>query len=98
MFQIHILKDSGELKSVTLGDVVRNEDCVAQVVVPHDTWYSAELVQDAPYSLYSAVVIPGKYNNTGLFRDLLVGMTSVQTLLLLLYCICIHALNINHVW
>lgn len=54
-----MLKDSGELTSVTLGDVVSNKDCVGQVVVPHDTWYSAELVQDAEYSLYSAVVMPG---------------------------------------
>ncbi|WAR31458.1 hypothetical protein MAR_034000 [Mya arenaria] len=56
---IHLLSDSGELTTTTLGDVTRNEDCACQAVVPHDTWYSAELAPDAQYSLYSAVVIPG---------------------------------------
>lgn len=61
IFQIHMIKDNGELSTVTLGDVVRHVDCVGQVVVPHDTWYAAELEEGSQYSLYSAVVMPGTY-------------------------------------
>lgn len=61
IFQIHMIKDNGELSTVTLGDVVRHVDCVGQVVVPHDTLYAAELEDGSQYSLYSAVVMPGKH-------------------------------------
>jgi len=54
-----MISSTGVLTCVTLGDVTRHEECAAQVVVPHDTWYSAELVEDAEYALYSAVVMPG---------------------------------------
>ncbi|XP_053380350.1 uncharacterized protein LOC123562790 [Mercenaria mercenaria] len=57
--QIHMIKEDGTHTCHVLGDVLKHEDCVAQVVVPHDTWYAAELLPDAKYSLYSAVVMPG---------------------------------------
>ena len=55
-----MLTDGGTLSSVTLGDVVRHEDCMGQAIVPHDTWYCAELQEGAAYALYSAVVTPGE--------------------------------------
>ncbi|KAH3794401.1 uncharacterized protein LOC127837548 isoform X2 [Dreissena polymorpha] len=66
--KVRILTDGGTLSSVTLGDVVRNEDCMGQAIVPHDTWYCAELQGGAAYALYSAVVTPGFE-----FRDWIAG-------------------------
>ena len=57
-----MLKDDGAHICHVLGDVVKYADCVGQVVVPHDTWYSAELMEGEKYSLYSAVVMPGIFS------------------------------------
>ena len=54
-----MIKDDGTHTCHVLGDVMKHAECVAQIVVPHDTWYSAELYPDAKFSLYSAVVMPG---------------------------------------
>ncbi|KAH3794120.1 uncharacterized protein LOC127836878 isoform X2 [Dreissena polymorpha] len=66
--KVRMLTDGGTLSSVTLGDVVRHEDCMGQAIVPHDTWYCAELQEGAAYALYSAVVTPGFE-----FRDWIAG-------------------------
>ncbi|XP_052252682.1 uncharacterized protein LOC127859364 isoform X2 [Dreissena polymorpha] len=66
--KVRMLTDGGTLSSVTLGDVVRHEDCMGQSIVPHDTWYCAELQEGAAYALYSAVVTPGFE-----FRDWIAG-------------------------
>ncbi|KAL4219049.1 hypothetical protein ACF0H5_021632 [Mactra antiquata] len=57
--KIHMIDEDGKHTSYILGDVVSNTDCIAQIVVPHDTWYAAELLPQSSYSLYSAVVMPG---------------------------------------
>lgn len=57
--QIHMIHQDGTYSCHVLGDVVKHSDCVAQVVVPHDTWYASELTPNAEYCLYSAVVMPG---------------------------------------
>ncbi|KAH3794147.1 uncharacterized protein LOC127836879 [Dreissena polymorpha] len=66
--KVRMLTDGGKLSSVTLGDVVRHEDCMGQAIVPHETWYCAELQEGAAYALYSAVVTPGFE-----FRDWIAG-------------------------
>ncbi|KAL3870573.1 hypothetical protein ACJMK2_038624 [Sinanodonta woodiana] len=57
--RINMIQKDGSLVSHTLGNVLLDPSCVYQVIVPHDTWYSAELVDMKPYCLYSAVVMPG---------------------------------------
>ena len=57
-----MLRDDGAHICHVLGDVVKYADCVGQVVVPHDTWYSAELMEGEEYALYSAVVMPGIFS------------------------------------
>jgi predicted cupin superfamily sugar epimerase len=35
---------------------------VYQTVIPHDTWYAAEIIEGAKYVFFGAAVFPGKIN------------------------------------
>ena len=54
----------GNLTHKILGDALKDKDFVYEVLVPHDTWYAAELMDDVSYVLFSAVVIPGGWKNS----------------------------------
>ncbi|KAK3088636.1 hypothetical protein FSP39_021640 [Pinctada imbricata] len=57
--KLYLLDNEGNLTHKILGDALKDADHVYQVLVPHDTWYAAELLDDVKYVLFSAVVIPG---------------------------------------
>ncbi|XP_064613467.1 uncharacterized protein LOC135477227 [Liolophura sinensis] len=57
--KIHLIDKDGNHSSHLLGDTLKNPECRYYVAVPHDTWYAAEIIENAPYVLYSAVVAPG---------------------------------------
>ena len=63
LLKVHIIHKDGSYELFRLGDLTKegNSDCVCQVVVPHDTWYCVELEEGAPYSLFSAVLMPGMF-------------------------------------
>ncbi|KAK6194838.1 hypothetical protein SNE40_000380 [Patella caerulea] len=58
VMKVHLLDDKGNHSHVLLGDVLKNDSYVYQVLIPHDMWYAAEIVE-GDYLLFSAVVIPG---------------------------------------
>lgn len=57
--QVHLIDKDGNHSSHLLGDTLKYPECRYYVAVPHDTWYAAEIMEGAPYVLYSAVVAPG---------------------------------------
>ena len=56
-----MIHKDGSYERQRLGDLTKDNkfDCICQIVIPHDTWYSAELEIGAPYCLFSAVLMPG---------------------------------------
>ncbi|VDI12290.1 Hypothetical predicted protein [Mytilus galloprovincialis] len=57
--KVHLIDKDGNHTCTMLGDGVKNPECVYQSIIPHDTWYSAELTEGSKYVLFGAVVFPG---------------------------------------
>ena len=57
---MHLLDKDGNHTYTLLGDGVKNTKCVYQAIIPHDTWYAAEILDDAKYVFFGAAVFPGK--------------------------------------
>ena len=57
--KVHLLDNEGNYTCTLLGDGVKNPQCVYQTVIPHDTWYAAEIIEGVKYVFFGAAVFPG---------------------------------------
>ena len=55
---IHILSDKGEYKISKLGLNIENGE-LPQIVIPHNHWFAAELLDKTSFSLMGCTVAPG---------------------------------------
>lgn len=55
---IHVLDDQNGLRTIKLGDSLRDPDCVFQAVVPAGCWFAAESAPDR-FALVGCTVAPG---------------------------------------
>jgi predicted cupin superfamily sugar epimerase len=52
--KVHLLDNEGNYTCTLLGDGVKNPQCVYQTVIPHDTWYAAEIIEGVKYVFFGA--------------------------------------------
>ncbi|ESP00913.1 hypothetical protein LOTGIDRAFT_205189 [Lottia gigantea] len=58
VMKVHFIGKDGRHEFQILGDVLKNNAAQYQVVIPHDVWYAAEVIE-GEHVLFSAVVMPG---------------------------------------
>lgn len=57
--KIHTISEDGVYKVLLLGDMLCDQTVSFQALVPHNTWFAAELQDKNSYGLVSTVVSPG---------------------------------------
>ena len=65
--KIHIISENGIYKEVKLGLDFNNDENL-QIVIPHNNWFAAELLDKSSFSLIGCTVSPGFD-----FRDFILG-------------------------
>ncbi|KAJ8300372.1 hypothetical protein KUTeg_021891 [Tegillarca granosa] len=56
--QLHFIDKDGKYFVKLLGDTVKNNNCIYQVIIEAHTWMAGEVVEDGDYTLWSNVVVP----------------------------------------
>ncbi|KAJ8300796.1 hypothetical protein KUTeg_022315 [Tegillarca granosa] len=57
--KLHFIDKDGKYFVKLLGDTVKNNNCIYQVIIEAHTWMAGEVVEDGDYTLWSNVVVPG---------------------------------------
>lgn len=58
-FKLHFIDKDGKYFVALLGDTVKDNNCIYQVVIEAHTWMAGEVMEDGDYTLFSNVVVPG---------------------------------------